>query len=198
MSPVVTTAETPPRPALGGWELDRPVRVLAGPGAGKTRLLCDLYAELIETGAADRRSVLVLTFSTAAAEEIGRRIDARLSDSYDEAWISTFHSFCARLLRRYQPAATGSLIDGLGEQVCMRETLRAMSAGELGELDQVRNSGIFARDALAFVALVKQNQIGELELMLQAEAEGSRRMRQLAAVYLAYQRRLQQAGFCDF
>lgn len=194
----MTTLETASLSVLRARDLDRPVRILAGPGAGKTRLLCDLYAELIESGAADRRSVLVLTFSTAAAEEIGRRIDARLRDSYDESWISTFHSFCARLLRRYQPAATGSLIDGLGEQVCMRETLRAMPADRLGELAQVRSSGIFAQDALAFVALAKQNQIGELDLMLQAEAEGSPRMRRLAAIYLAYQGRLREAGLSDF
>ncbi|MBO0709458.1 MAG: ATP-dependent helicase, partial [Candidatus Dormibacteraeota bacterium] len=194
----MTTVERASPPALRGWDLDRPVRVLAGPGAGKTRLLCDLYAELIQSGAADRRSVLVLTFSTAAAEEIARRIDARLRDSYDESWISTFHSFCARLLRRYQPAATGSLIDGLGEQVCMRETLHAMAPDQLGELAQVRGSGIFAQDALAFVALVKQNQIGELDLMLQAEAEGSPRIRRLASIYLAYQRRLRDAGLSDF
>ena len=194
----MTTVEKVARPVLRGSDLDRPLRILAGPGAGKTRLLCDLYAELIESGAADRRSVLVLTFSTAAAEEIGRRIDARLRDSYDESWISTFHSFCGRLLRRYQPAATGSLIDGLGEQICMRETLRAMGPDQLGELAQVRHSGIFAQDALAFVALVKQNQIGELDLMLQAEAEGSPRMRRLAAIYVAYQKRLREAGLSDF
>ena len=194
----MTTVERASGPALRGWALDGPVRILAGPGAGKTRLLCDLYGELIESGAADRRSVLVLTFSTAAAEEIGRRIDARLRDSYAEAWISTFHSFCARLLRRYQPAAVGALIDGLGEQVCMRETLCAMSQEELGELATVRTSGIFAQDALAFVALAKQNQIGELDLLLQAEAQGSPRMRRLAAIYLAYQQRLEQAGLSDF
>lgn len=194
----MTTVERASGPALRGWALDGPVRILAGPGAGKTRLLCDLYGELIESGAADRRSVLVLTFSTAAAEEIGRRIDARLRDSYAEAWISTFHSFCARLLRRYQPAAVGALIDGLGEQVCMRETLCAMSQEELGELAMVRTSGIFAQDALAFVALAKQNQIGELDLLLQAEAQGSPRMRRLAAIYLAYQQRLEQAGLSDF
>ncbi|MGH7920851.1 MAG: ATP-dependent helicase, partial [Candidatus Dormibacteraceae bacterium] len=185
-------------PPLRARDLDRPVRVLAGPGTGKTKLLCDLYAELVASGTADRRSVLVLTFSTAAAAEIGRRIDGRLRDSYDEAWISTFHSFCARLLRRYQPAATGALIDGFQEQVCMRETLRAMPPDALGDLGGVRGSGIFAQDALAFVSLIKQNQIGPLDLTLSAEVSGTPRMRALAAIYMAYQGRLEAAALSDF
>jgi superfamily I DNA/RNA helicase len=92
--------------------LDRPTRLLAGPGTGKTAVLVDLYAELIAAGLAGRGEILVLTFSTAAAGEITRRLDSdpRLPDSYGEAWIHTFHGFCARLLREYRrnPSAWSS------------------------------------------------------------------------------------------
>ncbi|MFZ0216394.1 MAG: ATP-dependent DNA helicase, partial [Candidatus Dormiibacterota bacterium] len=116
----------------------------------------------------------------------------------EQAWISTFHSFCGRLLRTYQPAAAGTLIDGFQEQVVMRETLLGMPSEELGELFRVRSSGIFAQDALAFVSLIKQNRIHQQELALLAAVSGGERVRALASVYQAYQARLDSAGLRDF
>ncbi len=75
-------------------EIQGPLRVLAGPGTGKTHALVDLYEQAVRRGLAARDQILVLTFSTGAAGEISRRIDDRLKDDYGEAWISTFHSFC--------------------------------------------------------------------------------------------------------
>ncbi|MBO0705410.1 MAG: UvrD-helicase domain-containing protein, partial [Candidatus Dormibacteraeota bacterium] len=183
---------------LSAADLDGPVRVLAGPGAGKTQLLVDLYAEIVREDRAGRGEILVLTFSTAAAEEIGQRVDARLHDSYDEAWISTFHSFCLRLLRRYRPGADRMLLSGFQEQVAMREVLGGLDRGRLGNLAGVTHSGIFAQDALAFVSLLKQNRVPPAELALLAEVSGTERIRALGAVYSAYQARLEAAGLWDF
>jgi len=66
-----------------------PLRVLAGPGTGKTRALVDLYEQAVLEHVAGRDQILALTFSTGAAAEIGRRIDERLKDDYGEAWAST-------------------------------------------------------------------------------------------------------------
>jgi len=84
-------------------EINGPMRVLAGPGTGKTHALVDLYEQAVRERIAGRGEILVLTFSKSAAGEISRRIDDRLHDEYGEAWISTFHSFCARLLREHAP-----------------------------------------------------------------------------------------------
>jgi superfamily I DNA/RNA helicase len=172
--------------------------VLAGPGAGKTQLLVDLYADLVGEGRAGRGEILVLTFSTAAAEEIAGRVDARLHDSYDQAWISTFHSFCLRLLRAYRPGPERVLLSGFQEQVAMHEVLGELDGERLGNLAAVTRSGIFAQDALAFVALLKQNRVPPAELALLAEVSGTDRVRALGAVYSAYQARLQAAGLWDF
>src|SRR6266576_741053 len=59
-------------------EIQGPLRVLAGPGTGKTHALVDLYAQAVQGGVAGRDQILVLTFSTGAAGEISRRIDERL------------------------------------------------------------------------------------------------------------------------
>ena len=185
-------------PALTADLLDGPVRLVAGPGAGKTQALVDLYAELVESGRAGRGEVLVLTFSTAAAGEIAERLDARLRDSYDEAWISTFHSFCARLLRDHRPDPGRLLLSGFQEWVAMRRTLQEVDDSGLGTLARVVRTDGFAQDALAFVALLKQNRVHHAELSLLAQATGTARLQALADVYTAYQSRLDGAGLRDF
>jgi superfamily I DNA/RNA helicase len=178
--------------------LDRPVRLLAGPGTGKTRTLVDLYVELVQGGRASRGEILVLTFSTAAASEISRRLDGRLTDSYGEAWIYTFHSFCARVLRDYRPEPLGLVLSGFQEAVAMRETLARLELSSLGRLARVARTDGFAQDALAFVALLKQNRVYPAEFALLAEVSGTARLRELAALYSDYQGRLREAGARDF
>jgi DNA helicase-2/ATP-dependent DNA helicase PcrA len=178
--------------------LDGPIRLLAGPGAGKTQALVDLYAELVEGGLARRGEVLVLTFSKAAAGEIAQRLDDRLSDSYDEAWISTFHSFCERLLRDHRPDPGRLLMSGFQEWVAMRGTLQDLDGSGLGTLGRVLRTDGFAQDALAFVALLKQNRIGHHELSLLAQTTGTARLQALATIYGAYQSRLDGSGLRDF
>src|SRR5579884_1338637 len=177
--------------------LERPARLLAGPGAGKTQALVDLYADLVEGGRAGREQILVLTFSTAAARELAERLDERLRDSYGQCYISTFHSFCARLMREWGDPGL-LLMSGFQEWVAMRATLEAMDRGELGDLAAIARSDGFAQDALAFVALLKQNLVHPGHFGLLAEAAGTPRLRALARVFSAYQARLEAAGLRDF
>src|SRR5213076_1626518 len=118
----------------------------------KTHALVDLYEQAVRSGVAARDQILVLTFSTGAAGEIARRIDERLADDYGEAWISTFHSFCARILREHAPDRERLLLNGFQEWIVMRKVLSDIDPGLLGALDGVRHSEAFARDALAFVS----------------------------------------------
>jgi ATP-dependent DNA helicase UvrD/PcrA len=179
-------------------EIDRPLRVLAGPGTGKTHVLVDLYEQAVRERVAGRDQILVLTFSTGAAEEIAHRIDERLKDDYGEAWISTFHSFCARLLRDAAQSWDRLQLNGFQEWIVMRQVLGDLEPAALGALDSVRWSDAFARDLLTFVALMKQNLVHPSALLLAAEASASERLRVLAAVYQAYQNRLQAARMVDF
>ncbi|OLD91855.1 MAG: hypothetical protein AUG84_03130 [Chloroflexi bacterium 13_1_20CM_4_66_7] len=175
-----------------------PLRVLAGPGTGKTHLLVDLYEQAVRSGEADRSQILVLTFSTGAAGELASRIDARLHDDYGEAWISTFHSFCARILRDNAPDRDRLLLNGFQEWIVMRDVLTGLDPALLGPLDGVRRSDAFAHDLLAFVALMKQNLVHPAALQLATEASASERLRVLASVYQAYHRRMREARLFDF
>jgi ATP-dependent DNA helicase UvrD/PcrA len=179
-------------------EIDGPLRVLAGPGTGKTHALVDLYEQAVREGVAAREEILVLTFSNSAAAEISGRIDERLQDEYGEAWISTFHSFCLRLLREHSPDRNRLLLNGFQEWLVMRRVIAELDSDVLGALDGVRRSDAFARDVLAFVALMKQNLVHPSALVLAAEASASERLRVLASIYQAYQLRLQHARMLDF
>jgi DNA helicase-2/ATP-dependent DNA helicase PcrA len=179
-------------------EIAGPLRVLAGPGTGKTHALVDLYEQAVRQRVAGRGEILVLTFSTGAAEELSRRIDERLQDEYGEAWISTFHSFCHRLLREHSPDRDRLLLNGFQEWIVMRSVLADVDSAELGPLDGVRRSEAFARDVLAFVALMKQNLVHPSALLLAAEASASERLRALASVYQSYQLRLHRSRMLDF
>lgn len=80
--------------------LDKYLRVIAGAGSGKTRVLTCRIAYLIEEMGIEPTSILAITFTNKAANEMRRRVEDMVSESSFGALITTFHSFCARFLRQ--------------------------------------------------------------------------------------------------
>ena len=81
-----------------------PLLVLAGPGTGKTTTLVEAIVDRIENRGVSPESVLALTFSRKAAEQLRDRVTARLGRTTSSTLSSTFHSFAYGLIRRYAPA----------------------------------------------------------------------------------------------
>ncbi len=78
-----------------------PLLILAGAGSGKTRVLTHRIAYLIEEHQINPYQILALTFTNKAANEMRERVDQIVSYGAESVWVSTFHSTCVRILRRF-------------------------------------------------------------------------------------------------
>jgi len=124
--------------------VDRPLKVAAGPGTGKTYLLAERYLRLLSAEGLAPHQILALTFTNRAAGEMRERIarhgllSGAISSTLDlsEAWIGTFHGTCLRLLQE-QPLAAGltrgpAAIDGVERQRLRADIRARLLDGELG------------------------------------------------------------------
>ena len=113
--------------------LEGPVLILAGAGSGKTRALTCRVANLLDHGV-PAWNILALTFTNKAAKEMKERITALVGPVAEDAWVSTFHSTCARILRRdiEKLGYTRSFViyDDDDQKAVLKEILKRMNIDE--------------------------------------------------------------------
>lgn len=167
--------------------VDGPMLVLAGPGSGKTRVVTRRIAHLIELGIAPR-SILALTFTNKAAGEMLNRVRHLCPDA--NVTISTFHRFCARLLREFAPFVglepNYSILDTADSQTVLRRVLNQL------EIDTTHYSPQLIASQLS---AAKNHLILPGEYKRQA---GNPLTHVVSRVYPEYQRSLLSANGVDF
>ncbi len=80
---------------------DGPILILAGAGSGKTTVVVNKIAYILEHNMARPYEILAITFTNKAANEMKERIESLIGESADGMWIHTFHACCMKILRRY-------------------------------------------------------------------------------------------------
>ncbi|HEY6934837.1 MAG TPA: ATP-dependent DNA helicase [Marmoricola sp.] len=154
-----------------------PLLVLAGPGTGKTTTLVEAIVDRIERRGADPESVLALTFSRKAAEQLRDRVTARLGRTLSSAISSTFHSFAYGLVRHFSPADLYAqplhLLSAPEQDVVIAELLRGPEAVSWPEgfRAAVRTRG-FARELQDLLARARERGLDADALRRLGQASG--------------------------
>src|SRR5438876_1838325 len=172
-------------------QINGPLLILAGAGSGKTRVITSRIAYLVGDGHARPEEVLAVTFTNKAAEEMRARVVALLGSDCSRMWVSTFHSLCARLLRREAPAI------GLSRDFVIYDSSDQLSVVKqaLKEL-HVDDGFIQPRAALSRISHAK-NRMESPDDMAGA-ANWNRRDEQIAKVYTFYLNALKESNALDF
>jgi DNA helicase-2/ATP-dependent DNA helicase PcrA len=168
-----------------------PVLIVAGAGSGKTRALTHRVAYLIKERGVSPYAILAITFTNKAAQEMADRVEGLLGTRIAQGmWILTFHSSCARILRREHaylgfPSHFSIYDEGDTERVI------ALSLRQLN-VDPKRYP---PRQVAAVIGRAKDNLVSPAEFSREA---GNYYEQTVAAIYTEYQRRLRGAGALDF
>jgi DNA helicase II / ATP-dependent DNA helicase PcrA len=184
--------ELNPEQRLAAETVEGPVLILAGAGTGKTRAITYRMANLIAKGV-PAEAILAVTFTNKAAEEMRNRVtDLLLRAGVPPAqpWLSTFHSLCARLLRREASAV------GLPRDFAIYDDDDQIAAVKLTMAKlQIDEDGLTARNVLSRISYAKNH--GETPGQVRAGAidqDG----RKTADIFAAYERLLQDSKALDF
>ncbi|MDA7695236.1 UvrD-helicase domain-containing protein [Candidatus Pelagibacter sp.] len=171
--------------------LDGPLLIVAGAGSGKTKVLTSRIAHIINEKKAFPNQILSVTFTNKAAKEMQNRVSSILnSEAIGLSWLGTFHSICAKLLRKHAPAAgltsNFTIIDTddqvrLIKNICKAENIDIKQLAPkfiLSIIDRWKNKGFYPDEVV-----INKNDIFEKTIL---------------PIYKIYQQKLLDLNACDF
>lgn len=173
------------------YQTEGPVLILAGAGSGKTRVLTHRIAYLIEEKGINPWNILAITFTNKAAGEMRERVDKLVEFGAESIWVSTFHSACVRILRRYIDRlgydTNFTIYDTDDQKALMKDVCKYL---------QIDTKMYKERAFLAAISAAKNEMIGVEEYLLNAEGDFSKK--KIAEVYAEYEKQLRANNALDF
>ncbi|MBE6033008.1 MAG: ATP-binding protein [Clostridiales bacterium] len=169
---------------------DGPLLILAGAGSGKTATMTHRIAYLVKDGGVDPYNILAVTFTNKAAGEMRDRVEALIGES-SGIWISTFHSACLRILRRF-----GDRLGYSKDFVVYDPTdQKTIIKGQLKELG-VTEKDMTPAYVLSVISNSKEKAIDPEKFLAQSVGDGKSRL--LYTLYKNYESILRQNNAMDF
>ncbi len=177
--------------------VEGPVLILAGAGSGKTRVITYRIAHLIDGLGAQPDSILAVTFTNKAASEMAGRVESLVgSRSVTKPLISTFHSFCVRLLRRdietLQIAGKGYRKDFVIYDEADQQNVVKAAMKRLGIDDKQQ---LTPRNVLARISWAKNHMLDPQQVYLESTEPNTERV---AQIYEVYRQELAKSNALDF
>ena len=169
-----------------------PLLVSAGAGSGKTRVLTQRIAHLIADRGVSPFAILAITFTNKAADEMRGRVVDLVGPVANSMWVRTFHSACARILRREAEHLGYPAAFTIYDQADSVRLTRYVMADRGLDTRRSTPQAVHGR-----ISAAKNDMIGP-DAYAAAVADSPRHLAQTAEVYAEYQRRLQRAGAMDF
>ncbi len=171
--------------------LDGPLLIVAGAGSGKTKVLTSRIVNLLKEKKAFPNQILAVTFTNKAAKEMQNRVSTLLNaETIGLPWLGTFHSICAKLLRRHAPAvnlnSNFTIIDTddqsrLIKSICKSENIDTKHLSPkfiLSVIDKWKNRGLYPNEVI-----LKTKDVYEKNIL---------------SLYKIYQQKLIDLNSCDF
>ena len=170
--------------------VEGPIRVLAGPGSGKTRTIVQRIANLIKQKVSPK-DILAITFTNKAAIEMKTRINAIVANEKEKVFVSTFHSFCAKLIRRNHEYIEDFkhnyiILDETDKKSLIKKIVREL---ELDELE------LPVKDIISFISFTKNK--GEKNKIKEGSSDFDKHKFQIYDKYIEYQKQNNSLDFDD-
>ena len=175
----------------GVFTTDGPVLLLAGAGSGKTRVLTHRIAYLIDELGVNSWNIMAITFTNKAAGEMKERVENLVGVGSDSIWVTTFHSTCVRILRRYADRIgydnNFAIYDTDDQKTVMKEVCKRL---------QIDTKQLKERTILGAISSAKDELISPPEYEM--NAAGDYRKQKIASAYREYQETLRKNNAMDF
>ena len=168
-----------------------PLLILAGAGSGKTTVLVNRIAYILQSGLCRPWNILAITFTNKAAGELKERICSAVPEGGADIWAATFHSTCARILRRYGDrlgySSHFTVYATDDQKRLMKEIVKQLNIDE---------KILPVKSVLSEISKAKDKMQTPAEML--READHDYRKQSIAKAYEIYQKRLETADAMDF